>query len=91
MLIALLVPPANLARQYVIRATCRSNLHELMVGWAAYAGENKLWLPGPKGTVDEGAPNCPASPGAIDQPSDAYWVGGPRFPLKRACSTVADT
>ena len=52
-LIALLGPPANQARQYATRVTCRSNLHNLMVGWSAYAGQNQLWLPGPKGTVDE--------------------------------------
>jgi len=73
MLIALVAPAANQARQFAIRATCRSNLHNLMVGWTAYAGQNKLWLPGPKGTVDEDAPNCPASPGGIDKPSDSHW------------------
>jgi len=70
MLMALLAPSANLARQYALRTTCRSNLHELMLGWVHYASENKLWLPGPKGTVDEDAQDCP---GAIDHPSHPYW------------------
>lgn len=70
MLMTLLVGPVNQAKQYAIRATCRSNLHELMIGWAAYAGENKLWLPGPKGIVDETAET---PPGDIDDPSDPYW------------------
>jgi len=73
MLIALLVPSLNLGKQLAIRMTCRSNLHQLMVGWAAYAGENELWLPGPKGIVDADAPDCPACPGAIDHPGAAYW------------------
>ncbi|TWT42394.1 Type II secretion system protein G precursor [Phycisphaerae bacterium RAS1] len=58
LLISILLPALNNARQQGKNSVCKSNLHQLAFAATYYAHDNTDYLPYIPGTPDPGAPNC---------------------------------
>src|SRR5690349_17987877 len=65
-LIGVLLPALNKARENANRTACLSNMHQLTTGWMMYANENHGALVFSE-TSDFSVPPLPATPGDVGQ------------------------
>lgn len=68
-LVGILMPALNRARQQAQQTQCMSNMRQIGIGLQMYVGENKGWLP-PLAGNDVQAPGASAAPSAVEATTD---------------------
>jgi prepilin-type N-terminal cleavage/methylation domain-containing protein/prepilin-type processing-associated H-X9-DG protein len=74
-LMAILMPALNRAREQGKRAACLSNLKQLQLAWIAYAGDNDDRIVNGEAEYNQGAIGTCSTPTGGLHPREKWWVG----------------